>query len=89
MDTMMRIETNLNKSILAVANSLQSADMTAQQMIGFLTPVLRSSGEDVKDADVKKMIWEAGMADALRVIAEVIAFILGANEGNVTEAASE
>lgn len=90
MDTMIRIETAIGKSILKVASDLQNADMTALQMVAFLTPVLRSSGEDIREKDVQALLWEAGLPEGLRAIAEVIAFIIGGsdNEGNGSAAAN-
>ena len=90
MDTMMRIETAIGKSIIKLANTMQEGDMTALEMVAFLTPVLRSSGADVKDRDVQKIIWEAGITNAMMSVAEVITFIVAGNddEGNEVEAAS-
>ena len=84
----MRIEQNCGRGILTIANGLSKAEMSAQDMIAILTPILRSSGEDLKDRDVGRIIWEAGITEGLRVIAEVIAFIIGGddNEGNVVAA---
>jgi hypothetical protein len=92
MDVMMRIETNIGGSLLKLANNMQAADISASQMVAVLTPVIRSSGEDVKDADVKKIIWEAGVADGLKAVAEVIAFIVSGGEemaGNEQEAGAQ
>ena len=47
----MRIETNIGGSLLKLANNMQSADISASQMVAVLTPVIRSSGKDVKDAE--------------------------------------
>jgi hypothetical protein len=77
MDVMMRIETNIGRSLLKIANDMQTGDISGLQIISILTPVIRSSGSDVKDADVKKLVWEAGVAEGLRCVAEVIAFVLG------------
>ena len=84
MDVMIRVETAIGKSILKVASDLQNADMTALQMVAFLTPVLRSSGEDIREKDVQSLLWDAGLPEGLRAIAEVIAFLIGGvdNEGN-------
>ena len=87
MDTIMRIETATGKGILKIASGLQEADMSALEMVAILTPVLRSSGKDLKDKDVSSLIWEAGFADSLRAIAEVITFVIsGGDEGNVAKA---
>lgn len=84
MDTIMRIEQNCGRGILTIANGLSKAEMSTQDMVSIMTPVLRSSGEDLKDRDVGKIIWEAGLTEGLRVIAEVVAFIIGGeDQGNV------
>jgi len=84
MDTIMRIEQNCGRGILTIANGLSKAEMSTQDMVSIMTPVLRSSGEDLKDKDVGKIIWEAGLTEGLRVIAEVVAFIIGGeDQGNV------
>lgn len=80
----MRIEQNCGRGILTIANGLSKAEMSTQDMVSIMTPVLRSSGEDLKDKDVGKIIWEAGLTEGLRVIAEVVAFIIGGeDQGNV------
>ena len=87
MDTIMRIEQNCGRGILTIANGLSKAEMSTQDMVSIMTPVLRSSGEDLKDKDVGKIIWEAGLTEGLRVIAEVVAFIIGGeDQGNVVAA---
>lgn len=87
----MRIEAALGRGVLKVAQDMQEADMSATDMITILTPILRSTGKDLNDKDVGNIIWEQGFAEALRAVAEVMAFILtsGSNEGNVVEAGSQ
>ena len=77
MDTIMRVEANTGRGILKIANGLQDADLSAQDMVSIITPILRSSGADLKDKDVQKLIWEAGFAEGIRLVAEVIVFIIG------------
>ena len=91
MDVIMRIETNLGKGVLKIAQELQNAEMSATQMVSILTPVLRSSGADLKDRDVANLIWEAGFAEGLKIIAEIIVFVIGAgdDEGNVLKAVGQ
>lgn len=80
LDTMVRIEQNIGGSLLKLATKMQDADISASQVVAILTPVIRSSGKDVKDNDVKKIIWETGITDSIRAVAEIIAFIVGADE---------
>jgi len=82
----MRIEANAGRGILKIANGLQDADLSAADMVSILTPVIRSSGTDVKDRDVQKMIWDAGFSEGIRAVAEVIVHIIGGDEGNEMEA---
>lgn len=90
MDVIMRIETSLGKGILKVAQGLQEADISATEMVAFLTPVLRSGGRDLKEKDVGELIWKAGFAEGLKALAEVIAFVISggdSEEGNELKAA--
>ena len=91
MDVIMRIETNVGRGILKIAQGLQDAEMSAAEMISILTPVLRSSGADLKDREVGNIIWDAGFAEGLRVIAEIIVSIIGGddNEGNELKAVKQ
>ena len=72
----MRIETAMNKSVIKIANTMQDGDMTALQMVAFLTPVLRSSGKDIKDKQVQELVWSNGITDTMMTIAQVITFII-------------
>lgn len=83
MDVLMRIEQNLGGSLLKLANQMQDADISGFQMVSILTPVLRSSGADLKDADVKKVIWDAGVTASITAVAEIIAFIVGGDQDEV------
>lgn len=83
MDVMMRIETAMNKSVIKIANTMQDGDMTALQMVAFLTPVLRSSGKDIKDKQVQELVWSNGITDTMMTIAQVITFIITGDDGDV------
>jgi hypothetical protein len=89
MDVIMRIESGLGKGILKVAQGLQEADISATEMIAFLTPILRASGKDLKEKDVGEIVWAAGFAEGLKAVAEIIAFVIGGgdDEGNELKAA--
>jgi hypothetical protein len=83
MDVLMRIEQNLGGSLLKLANKMQDADISGFQIVSILTPVIRSSGADVKDADVKKIVWDAGVTSSITAVAQIIAFIVGGDEEEV------
>lgn len=87
MDVLMRIETALGKGILKVAQDIAEANLTTMDMIAILTPTLRSSGKDLNEKEVGQLIWSTGFAETLKVIAELLAFIIADEqpEGNVQE----
>jgi len=88
MDVVMRIERSVGKGIIKIASSLSQADISTEQIVNIITPVVRAGGNDVKEADIKKALWEAGLAEGIRVCSEIIALVLNAGEevGNVEEA---
>jgi hypothetical protein len=90
LDVIMRIERQMGKGIVKVAQSLSEADITTEEIIAIITPVVRGGGNDIKEADIKKDVWEAGLADGIRVCGEIIAQTLGAGEveGNEEQAAA-
>lgn len=90
LDVVMRIERQMGRGIVKIAQSLSEGDLTTEQIIGVITPVVRGGGNDIKEADIKKDIWEAGLAESLRVCSEIIAQTLGAgdDEGNEEQAAA-
>lgn len=88
MDVVMRIERSLGKGIIKIASSLSEADISTEQIVNIITPVVRAGGNDIKDVDIKKDLWDAGLAEGIRVCSEIIALVLNAGEdvGNVEEA---
>ena len=89
LDVVMRIERQMGKGIVKIAQSLSEAEFTVEQMVGILTPVIRAGGNDVKEPDIKEALWEAGLVSGIQACSEVIASVLGVDEqdeGNVAEA---
>ena len=90
MDVLMRIETGLGKGILKTAQEISEVNLTTMEMIAILTPVLRSSGKDLNEKEVGQLIWSTGFTETLKIIAELLAFIITdeQQEGNVQEVAN-
>lgn len=89
LDVIMRIERQMGKGIVKVAQRLSEADIGVADIITILTPVIRAGGNDIQEKDVQKVIWEAGLTEGIRVCGEIIAVALGADEqaeGNEDEA---
>ncbi len=90
LDVIMRIERQLGRGIIKVATSLSEADISVTEILAIITPVVRAGGNDVKEKDVQGYIWDAGIADGIRVCSEILAEALGVSddsEGNEEKAA--
>ena len=88
MDGIARIESACGCGILKVLNKLSDGDLTTTEICNILLPIIRSGGNDVQIKDVQKVVWEAGLADAMKSVADILSTALGGgdDEGNVKEA---
>ena len=80
-DACMRVEQACDLSLVKIATRLSEGDLTIHQISSVMTPALRGGGNDVEAKDVAKIIYEAGLAEGLRVCGEVLANVLsGGNQ---------
>tara|TARA_Y100000114_G_C11756322_1_gene327075 strand:+ start:34 stop:381 length:348 start_codon:yes stop_codon:yes gene_type:complete len=88
LDVVMRIEDACGRGIVKIAQALQAGELTTSQMVAMLTPVIRAGGNDVDEKAVGAMLWESGLAEGMKAIAEVISAVLtsGGDEGNEEQA---
>ena len=88
MDGIARIESACGCGILKVLNKLSDGDLTTSEICNILLPIIRSGGNDIQIKDVQKVVWEAGLADAMKSVADILSTALGGgdDEGNVKEA---
>ena len=80
LDTLIRIESKIGTSIIGFAQNLSVGNTPIKNLVDFLLPVLRSSGKDFTEADVSKLIWDAGITEAMKACAAILAQGLGAEE---------
>ena len=76
LDTIMKVESALDCSILKVGNKLASADMTLSQVIQVIYYGLRGGGNDIKETDVKAIVSEIGLIEAIKTAGELITMAL-------------
>jgi len=72
----MRIESAVGISLVKIAYKLADGELTLTQIISVLTPALRGGGLNVTNDEVAKMVYEAGYAEGLKVVGELISNIL-------------
>ena len=76
LDTIMRIEEVLGMSILKLGNKLAQGDVTMAQIIQILTLSIRAGGSDIQDNEVKQLVSEIGLMDAIKKTGELLAIAL-------------
>ena len=84
MDVVMRIERSMGMGIIKIAQQLSEANISTEQIVNMILPVIRAGNNDIKDADLKKDIWEAGLVAGITACSEIVASVLNAgnDEGN-------
>ena len=76
LDTIMRIEEGLGTSILKVGNKLTTADITLLDIITILTLAIRAGGNDVTEKNVKSLVSEIGLVEAMKLTGELLTLAL-------------
>ena len=71
-DAIMQIEQKLGCGIIKLVTNVQNMDILLQDVVSVLTPALRGGGNDVQEADVKKMVSQVGIIKATEVMANLL-----------------
>lgn len=86
LDTTMRIEQSLGMSIVKATQTLSEGALTTSQIITIITHTIRSGGNDVSEKEIGKDLWDAGLAEGLKVVGAILAHVLSGgsedDEGN-------
>ena len=84
-DNLMRIETSLGKGIVKVAQSMSEGDITIAELLTIIKPVILAGGSKIDDKELSKIIWSAGLTEAIKVASEIItsALLAGQQEEDV------
>ena len=82
------METALDKSIMQIAQSLSNGHLKVTEQVSILLPVISAGSNDVSEKEVGEMVYQAGIADTLKAIGDVVTIVMSAGqaEGNVEEA---
>jgi len=77
LDGIVRIENDLNMSIVQAAQRLSEGAMPVNQIVVIIHRALKGGGNKVEQKDVQKIIWDAGLADAMKVVGLILTSVLG------------
>ena len=81
-DGCMQAEAACGCSLVKIATKLSEGDLTVLDIANVLTPALKGGGNDVDHSKVAKIVYEAGLADGMRVCGEVLANVLTAGQAS-------
>ncbi len=80
LDTIMGIESALGTSILKVANKLSTGELSLMEIITIMTLSIRAGGNDVKDADIKKLVSDLGLIESIKTAGDLLTLALDTGE---------
>ncbi len=80
LDTIIRIEQALGCSILKLGNKLAQADITITEIISVITLALRAGGNNLQDKEVKGLISEIGLLEAIKMAGELVTLALNVDD---------
>ena len=86
-DGCMQIEAACGVSLVKLANVLSEGELSLSDLANIITPALRGGGNDVDVSAVAKIIYQAGVAEGMRVAAELLVNVLTAGSNDDDESA--
>jgi len=84
-DSIIKIETELNDGILGITHRLGDANIRVTELRTVLLHSIRGGGNDLKEKDINQIIADAGIVNACRAVAELLANTLVAKEEDEQE----
>ena len=80
LDTIIRIEQALSCSILKLGNKLAQADITITEIISVITLALRAGGNNLQDKEVKVLVVDIGLLEAIKMAGELVTLALNVDD---------
>ena len=72
-DALIKIEEELGKGIIKATTDIANADVLLKDLVVVLKYALRGGGNDLQDAEIKKIIANIGLIKASTVVATLLA----------------
>tara|TARA_R100000995_G_C3457630_1_gene111397 strand:+ start:546 stop:824 length:279 start_codon:yes stop_codon:yes gene_type:complete len=80
LDTIIRVEDTLGMGIMKIGQKLSEADLSMSQIIAIITLAIRGGGNQVKEKDVKLLVAEIGLVEAIKMCGELVTLALSVDE---------
>ena len=88
-DSIMRIEDELDCGIIKLATKMAEADIRMSHIIAVLLPALRGGGNNFERKDVIKLVTDTGIVNATTAVATLLTRTLTDSESEDDEGKSE
>jgi len=79
-DSLIKLEQNTGQSLIKLTSRLSEGSLTLTEIASIITPAIRGGGEDIKEDEVIKIIYQSGIADGIRVCGELLANVLAGGQ---------
>ncbi len=89
LDSIVRIETALGKSILEVANDLMNSRMKMTDVITILTQAIRGGGNDLTEKEIGRIVFDIGIVESFKVVGEILTNTITGGENDDIEKKEE
>lgn len=80
LDTLMRIETMLGCSVFKLTQQLTEGTLTVSEIIAIIQPVLKSCPEKLEEKQISDLVWQHGIAIAMRECGKVLSLGLASGD---------
>lgn len=84
-DSLIKIETELNQGILAITQRISDADVRLNDLSVILYHALRGGGKDVSQTDVRKIISSTGIIPCTTAVANLLVSVLSDPDAEESE----
>mgnify|MGYP005988538715 CR=1 FL=1 len=82
-DSIARIESATNMSIIKLAQTIGEASIGIQNLSTILHIAIKGGGKDISEKEVQRIIWNAGIVEGMAAAGEILtnALVGGQDEG--------
>ena len=75
-DSLIRLETSLNQSIVQLTQKLSEGHLSFTELSFIIQSALKGGGNDIKENEINQLIYQSGITEGMRVCGELLANVL-------------
>tara|TARA_R100001460_G_scaffold46203_1_gene83655 strand:+ start:3138 stop:3482 length:345 start_codon:yes stop_codon:yes gene_type:complete len=89
LDTMLRIEKALGFGLMRLAKRMAEADISMTEVITILHLAIRAGGNNVQEKDIRGLVTDIGIMEAIKMTADLITEALNFDDGEEKKSPTE